>query len=886
MRNHHVYHHHALAHAAYHVVQRAVPVSLAGLSYVLARLWLAVGLLAAVAVVVLVGRVWDRHRLAVAGSWWELRPGEQMSRAALEAFTRTLVGGLPRRWFGAAPWVALSVSSLEDRAKCGLFVSGGLSPSQVRTSIEQALGSVTVQSTGQALPQVAVGDGVRLRVASLAPVGSRFLPLRVDHRVDPAGQLLASLRAQEAGEGGVVQLVLQAPAHSASARARDQAARLRSGRDLQSSVSMRVLQAVTSLLSGMFDAFTPGSPHPVSRPAPSRVADQFSLERARAIDAKAGTPLLAATLRVGGWAAGRRRARGRLRGLLAALGQYQELGGLRRAWEPFCAARLVRCLPPMRPRLLLGSGEAAALIPLPQESGLAPLSFSEAPSRRVAPVAEAPSRGLLLGRSDHAGFDREVRVEPKALLQHTHVLGPTGRGKSTLLLNMTVEAVRAGMGGIVLDPTGELTENVIARIPREREGDVDLLDLGDQAYPPALNLLACPPGEGDAQAQAICGIFARLFARFWGPRTEDILRSALTTLLVGRDPAGPPPTLADVLTLLSDPGERSRYRASDPVALDVFWRQWQTLSEPARVQALAPLSNKLRALLGNRALRNMLCQSGAPDMRERIERGGWLLVSLPQTIGEDAADLIGSVLLHRAWQAAQRLGPLALSDRPPFLCLVDECHRFCHLPQGMATALAQARGYGLGLVLAHQHLAQVADHELDEAIDANCQTKICFALQAADARRMAPHFRPRLDAHDLQHLGFYTIACRILHDARELPAATATTLAPPNPTPGDIAGSIRQRAREHASERRTIEETIRERYGRIEQPPPGRAQADELDGEALNVDRCQGAPPDAPFDAPSDGALPPPAIPHHDRDSQPAENPDYDQYLPSPGRRL
>ena len=145
-------------------------------------------------------------------------------------------------------------------------------------------------------------------------------------------------------------------------------------------------------------------------------------------------------------------------------------------------------------------------------------------------------------------------------------------------------------------------------------------------------------------------------------------------------------------------------------------------------------------------------------------------------------------------------------------------------------------GYGLGLVLAHQHLAQVSDHELDEAIDANCQTKICFALAAADAKRMAPHFQPRLDARDLQHLGSYTIACRILHDARELPAATATTLPPPKPTPGDTAGAIRQRAREHASERRAVEGTIRERYGRIEQPPPGRAQADELDGNSAEVE--------------------------------------------------
>jgi len=747
MRSHHAQHHLPRASRA---VERFVrepdrPLREAGSSFahhVLSLLGVLAPLLAVIVaglVIVPAWRVWGRHRLASAGGWFELRFGEQVSRPAIEAFTRTLAGGLPRPLLGAAPWVALSLSALEDRATCSLFISGGLSSAQVRAAVEQALGGATVERAAGVAP-LNMGAGARLRVASLAPVGSRFLPLRVDHAVDPAGQVLASLRAQEASEGGIIQLVLQAPPRSASAKARGQAARLRSGRGLEPSASLRALQAVASLLGEMLDMFTPGSPQPMSRLAPTRAADPFSLERARAIDAKASTPLLAATLRVGAWARGRRRARGRLGGLLAAFGQYKELGGLRRAWEPFCAARLKQCLPPVKPRLLLGSGEAAALIPVPEESGVAPLSFGEAPSRRVAPVAQAPTCGLLLGRSDHAGFDREVRVEPKALLQHTHILGPTGRGKSTLLLNITVEAIRAGMGGIVLDPTGELTENILARVPRDREGDVDLLDLGDEAHPPALNLLACPPGEGDAQAQAICGIFARLFARFWGPRTEDILRSALTTLLVGCDPAGPPPTLADVLTLLSDPIERSRYRASDPVALDVFWRQWQTLSESARVQALAPLSNKLRALLGNRALRNMLCQPGAPDMRERIKYGGWLLVSLPQTIGEDAADLIGSVLLHRAWQAAQRLGPLALSDRPPFLCLIDECHRFCHLPQGIATTLAQARGYGLGLVLAHQHLAQVADHELDEAIDANCQTKICFALQAADAKRMAPHF--------------------------------------------------------------------------------------------------------------------------------------------------
>jgi hypothetical protein len=832
----------------------------------------------AVLLLVLVWRVWGRRRLAAESRCFEVRLGEQVSRAAVESLMSTVAGGLPRPLLGPAPWVALELSSTEDRAEFGLFVSGGVPVAQVRAAVEQGLGGVTVETVGFGPP---VEMCEHMRVASLAPGGSRFLPLRVDHRVDPAGQLLAALRAHEPREGGAIQLVLQAPPRSAANRARGQARRLRAGRGLQPDVVLRVLQAVGGLLLELIDVFLPGSP-PAGGQLAGRV-DPFSLERAKAIEAKAAQPLLAATLRVGAWADGRRRAGGRLGGLLAAFGQFHDLGGLHKSFEPFCKRRMTFCLSPVKPRLLLSSSEAAALIAVPEETALAPLSFGEAPSRCIAPVAHAPAGGLLLGRSDHAGFDREIRVQPKALLEHAHVLGPTGRGKSTLLLNMTVEAIRAGMGGIVLDPTGELTTLTLARIPAERVEDVDLLDLGDTSYPPALNLLASTPGEGDSHAQAICGIFARLFSRFWGPRTEDILRSALTTLLCGRDLAGPAPTLADVLTLLSDPGERTRYRASDPVALDVFWRQWQTLSEQARVQALAPLSNKLRALLGNRQLRNMLCQPAAPDLTERINAGRWLLVSLPQTLGEDAADLIGSVLLHRAWQAAQRLGPIALSDRPPFLCLVDECHRFCHMPQGMATALAQARGYGVGMVLAHQNLAQLKDNELAEAVDANCQTKLCFGLGAADAKRMAVHFQPRLDAHDLLHLSAHTIACRVAHEHHQLPAATATTEPPPPSTRGDTASVVRGRARANASDRRAVEAAIGERYGRIEQPPPGHAHADESEGQDLDSGSAEVPPFGPPFGAPTDGGPPARGIPHQHSDPGSEANPDNEHLFPSGG---
>jgi hypothetical protein len=300
-----------------------------------------------------------------------------------------------------------------------------------------------------------------------------------------------------------------------------------------------------------------------------------------------------------------------------------------------------------------------------------------------------------------------------------HVLGPTGRGKTTQLCHLYLEAARLGLGAAYIEPKGDAVNDVIQRMPAERAGDVVLLDLGDELHPPALNLLACAPGDEDVHVQALVGIFARLFGRFWGPRSEDIFRSALATLLANRDPRLPAPTLADVLALLADPAEKARHPVSDPVALAQFWRQWRAFSDSQREQALAPLANKLRAFLGRRALRNVLCQEGAPDFERIIAERKLLLVSLPARTLGDAADLVGSVIVYRLWQAAQRLGPDP--TRAPFICLVDEAHRFCRLPQGLAQALAEARGYRLGFVLAHQHLAQLTDPDLAEAIHANTQ---------------------------------------------------------------------------------------------------------------------------------------------------------------------
>lgn len=407
----------------------------------------------------------------------------------------------------------------------------------------------------------------------------------------------------------------------------------------------------------------------------------------------------------------------------------------------------------------------------------------------------------------------ELYLGVEALAQHAHVLGPTGRGKTTLLCTLYLEAARLGLGAVYAEPKGDAIDDLCRRIPKERLDDVVLLDFGNEQHPPALNLLACPFGEEDIHAEALVAIFRRLFGRYWGPRSEDILRSALTTLLLNRRADRPAPTLADVLNLLTDPAEKARNPVTDPVALAQFWRQWQALSAGQREAALAPVANKLRSFLGRRSLRNIFCQEQAPDFEQLIRERKLVLVSLPSRTLGDAADLVGSVLVYRLWQAAQRLGPDP--NRSPYLCLVDEAHRFCRLPGGLAQALAEARGYRLGFILAHQHLAQLTDADLVEAVHANTQTKLCFSLPPMDAHRMAAHFAPRLDEDDLTRLGRYRIACRIAHDGRQLPTATATTQ--PLPTAVRRSGAIGVRA--DAPSQAQVEAAILARYTRHREPP-------------------------------------------------------------------
>jgi hypothetical protein len=345
---------------------------------------------------------------------------------------------------------------------------------------------------------------------------------------------------------------------------------------------------------------------------------------------------------------------------------------------------------------------------------------------------------------------------------HIHVQGVTGAGKSTWLANHVLAEADAGRGVVLLDCQGDLARNVLDRLPGRVGDRLVILDPAETDAPPAWNVLAAPssgrpapprettqrdrePAGRDSEtawsvgetgrewaAENVVGVFRRLYAAWWGPRMDDVLRAACLTLV--RQPGS---TLADVIGVLTRPEFRRAILAEhgEPEGLDGFWDGYDALTAGQRNQLAGPVLSRLRSVLSRRFARDLLGSARSTINLTDVLDGGILIARLPKgEIGEHAAQLVGSLLLSGLWSAATRRATLAPKDRRDATIVVDECHNFLHLPIGVEDALAEARGYRLSLVLAHQHLAQLPP-DMRDAVDANARNKIFFTVSPNDATK-------------------------------------------------------------------------------------------------------------------------------------------------------
>jgi type IV secretory pathway TraG/TraD family ATPase VirD4 len=364
-------------------------------------------------------------------------------------------------------------------------------------------------------------------------------------------------------------------------------------------------------------------------------------------------------------------------------------------------------------------------------------------------------------------------------------------GKTTLLTHLIETDIRDGRGVIVFDPLGDLTELVSERIPQQRLDEVVVVDPTEAERPVGFNVIATD--DPHRMADFLVGVMSRLFASSWGPRTADVLRASLLTLS-----ATPGSTLADVPDLLTDPALRRRLLppVMNDRVLAGFWTWFEGISEGERSSVIAPLLNKVRAVvLRPEAIRALCHPEGQLDLTEVFKRRHIVIIRLAKgLLGEDTAALIGGLVLARLWQEILARAAVDSASRSPVFVYLDEFQDYLRLPVGMGDMLAQARGMGVGLVVAHQHLGQLPDQVRRDVL-ANVGSRVIFQTISDDSRVLARDLEPHLTSHDLRGLAAREIVARIALPDRVLAPVTGRTLPPSQPiaSADEVQGESRAR---------------------------------------------------------------------------------------------
>ena len=369
-------------------------------------------------------------------------------------------------------------------------------------------------------------------------------------------------------------------------------------------------------------------------------------------------------------------------------------------------------------------------------------------------------RLTLLGRTNGRRPHRRFGIRQADRLFHQYVIGQTGTGKSTLLLNMIRQDIEHGQGFCLIDPHGDLAE-AAADVAGDR---AIYWDAADPDTPYGYNPLTfVSPQYRALVASSLIDALKKQWSDAWGPRMEHLLRYALLALL-----EQPNARLTDIIPLFLDKDIRKSV-VSDLTddAVRQFWTaEFPKMNYRTSLDGVAPIANKLGAFLAHPVVRRSVCEPEAPLRFRRImDEGQMLIVNLAKgRLGADVCNLLGGLIVSVIAYAAFSRQQTPYAQRRPFFLYIDEFHAFT--TEAFTDILSELRKYGLGLVLAHQHTSQL-DNGVFDAILGNVGTWISFRLGATDAAVMARQFAAdRPESRDLVNLPNHEAYLKLMIDGQ------------------------------------------------------------------------------------------------------------------------
>ena len=470
-----------------------------------------------------------------------------------------------------------------------------------------------------------------------------------------------------------------------------------------------------------------------------------------------------------------------------------------------------------RSGMLLNSSEVVAFGHLPQLSVTNPKLVRRSQKTKELPRI-ARGHDFPIGTNTHRGDSQTVTLSAEHRSRHSYVVGASGTGKSTLLLNMIRRDMAAGRGIALLDPHGDLVDDVLRQVPEHRLDDVVLLDPADEDYPIGLNILdARSDAEKTLLASDLVAVFRRL-ATSWGDQMNAVLANGIIAILEHEDGG----TLMTLRRFLVDEAFRRDYLRS--VLDDEVRFYWEKEYSLLRGKPQAPVLTRLDTFLRSKLIRHMVGQpENRIDFSTLMDQDKIFLAKLSHgAIGEENAHLLGTLLVTAINQAAQRRQLIDRSQRQPYFLYIDEFQNF--VTPTMESILSGSRKFNLALTLAHQDLRQLSsrDRDVSHSVLSNPCTRICFRCGDADAAVLARGFSS-FYAEDLQSLGTGQAVVRIEQAQYDCNVDV-------DPPPSDLPESaqridrIVELVRERfATPKADVEEYLAQSFGRPAESPPRKA---------------------------------------------------------------
>jgi hypothetical protein len=409
-------------------------------------------------------------------------------------------------------------------------------------------------------------------------------------------------------------------------------------------------------------------------------------------------------------------------------------------------------------KIVLNAEEMASIWHLPtpwtETPGIKWLGARKGAAPSNVPTGPDMGGQLDLGYNLYRGVKTPVWMKEHDRQRHMYIIGKSGTGKSQMIARMIIQDIRMGHGVAVVDPHGDLVEQVLGNIPKERIDDVIHFNPADEGRPIGLNMLEAGESESqkDKAASEMVSIFYKLFPpEMIGPMFEHNMRNVMLTLMAD---AQNPGTIAEIPRMFSDQEFADGWiaKVKDPVVRAFWEKEMAKTSDFHKSEMLGYLISKVGRFVENGMMRNIIGQPhSAFDFRKMMDEQKIFLCNLSKgKVGDVNADLLGMIVVTKLQMAAMGRADMEEHLRKDFYLYIDEFQNF--VTDSIATILSEARKYRLCLIIAHQYIGQLVknnDTKIKEAVFGNAGTMFTARIGPEDVDTLEKVYGPDFNGYDL-----------------------------------------------------------------------------------------------------------------------------------------